>query len=131
MTEDEVKTIKDIIHKELHNALYRDIKVIKSPRPGEDPPEEGKEVFEKKSVNVLEWFTTYLPYVEGALRGMQGQLAKLDNNLTPQVKSTSKILIQCEKDIKEISKLATKLKPVLEIGYESDPKRRLDNKVKP
>jgi hypothetical protein len=135
MTEDDREIIKDIIQTELRNALYRHIKVIKASRPGEDPPEEGKEVFEKKNVNVLEWFTTYLPYVEGALRGMQKDIGEVNNkifkDLSPAIESMKKIFIQHEKDLKEISKLATKLKPVLEIAFnESDSKRRLDNKSK-
>ena len=136
MTEDDIKIIRDIIQTELHNALYRDIKVIKAPRPGEDPPEEGKEVFEKKNVNVLEWFTTYLPYIEAALRGMQTDIGQVNNkifkDLTPTIEAIRKIFLKHEKDMVEISKLATKLKPVLEIAFnESNLKRRLDNKIKP
>ncbi len=127
--------IREEIQAELHNALYRDIKIIKASRPGEDPPEEGKEVFEKKSVNVLEWFTTYLPYIEGALRGMQKDVGKVNNkifkDLTPAIESMRKIFLEHEKDMVEINKLATKLKPVLEIAFnEGNSQRRLDNKTK-
>jgi hypothetical protein len=130
------KIIREEIQTELRNALYRDIKVIKSPRPGEDPPEEGKEVFEPKNVNVLEWFTSYLPHIEGALRGMQKDIGRVNNkifkDLTPAIEAIKNIFLQHEKDLKEISELATKLKPVLEIAFnESNPKRRLDNKTKP
>ena len=128
--------IREEIQTELHNALYRDIKVIKASRPGEPLPEEGKEVFEKKNVNVLEWFTTYLPYVEGGLRGMQKDLGQVNNkifkDLSPAIESMKEIFLRNEKNFIEIGKLATKLKPILEITHnESDPKRRLDNKSKP
>ena len=128
--------IRRVIREELKNALYRDIKVIKSPRPGEDPPEEGKEVFEKKDVNVLEWFTTYLPHIEGVLKGMQKDIGQVNNkifkDLSPAIEAMRKIFLKHEKDMVEISKLATKLKPILEITHnESDSQRRLDNKTKP
>ena len=132
MTEDEIKIIRDIVQTELKAALVRTIEVEKASRPGEGEPKEGK-VFEKVEVNVLEWFTSYLPYIEGALRGMQKDIGKVNNkifkDLSPTIKAMGSIFIKHEKDLIEINKLARKLKPILEIGYESTSKKRLDNKT--
>lgn len=120
--------LRKIIREELANFLIRTIEVEKASRPGEGEPKEGK-IYEKVEVNVLEWFTSYLPYIEGAIRGMQHDMGRVNNkiwkDLSPAIESMQKIFLKHEKNMIEISKFTTKIKPLLEITYdESDIKKR-------
>jgi hypothetical protein len=117
--------IRQIIQEELSNFLVRTIEVEKADRPEVGKtPKEGK-IFEKVRVNVLEWFCSYLPYIEGALRGMQQDIEKTNNKITRQIipvlETLDSKLIGHEDNLKQIAELAEKLKPILEISY--DPKR--------
>ena len=122
------KKLRKIIREE----LTRKIEVKKSGRPGEDEPMEG-EVFEKVEVNVLDWFVSYLPYMEQALRIMENTVQQNNNKifkeLAPALESLSKILIENEGNLKAIAEFASKVKPIIEIKHEGNTQKRLDNKI--
>ncbi|MHA1942428.1 MAG: hypothetical protein ACW97P_12035 [Candidatus Hodarchaeales archaeon] len=80
LNKEDIKIIRRMIRYEFKNALFRTIEVEKAARPGEDLPREGK-VHEKIQTNVLDWFVSYLPYIEGALRGMQVDVNKNNNTV--------------------------------------------------
>ncbi|MHA2344225.1 MAG: hypothetical protein ACXADW_20355 [Candidatus Hodarchaeales archaeon] len=88
LNKEDIKIIKRLIRYEFKSALVRTIEVEKAARPGEDLPREGK-VHEKVKTNVLDWFVSYLPYIEGALRGIQKDTNKTNNavreNLIPLI----------------------------------------------
>jgi hypothetical protein len=123
------KKLRKIIREE----LTRTIQVERGGRPGEDTPMEGKS-FEKVEVNVLDWFCSYLPYIEQALRTMEKTVKENNNKifkeLAPGLEALTEIFIANEKNIMEIAKLAKKFEKVVEITHnESNTQKRLNNKI--
>ena len=114
---EDIKILRRMIRHEFRLALFREIDVEEAARPGEDPPREGR-VAKKIRVNVLEWFTSYLPYIEGALRGMQSDVGKVNDKifkqLTPGVATIAELLIANEGNMQLIAKFVDNVKQLAE-----------------
>lgn len=69
--------LREMIQEELKAALYRTIIIERGPRQQGDP----EKVIKEEEWNVLDFFVTYLPKIEAALRGMQEDLDHTKNNV--------------------------------------------------
>lgn len=93
--------IRKLFAEEFNKAMTRKILVERGARKQGDP--------EKKTVeeewNVLDWLVGYLPYVEGAIRGVQKDVDSTKNksvNMLKGIEVVSHILLGQEKGIKKL-----------------------------
>lgn len=104
MTKKDKEEIRKIIQEELKAALVRTVMVERGARKQGDP----EKVVKEEEWNVLEWFVVYAPLIEGALRGMQGDVSKVANKVDiqgVQIEALGNILIGMEDAAKKIAKL--------------------------
>ena len=77
--------------------------------------EKGRTVEKTTEVNVLDQIVKYLPYVEGAIRGIQEDVDKMKNNVAGNnecLRIVGETLIQMEQGARNISLFADKLKQI-------------------
>ena len=77
--------------------------------------EKGRTVEKTTEVNVLDQIVKYLPYVEGAIRGIQEDVDKMKNNVAgnnERLRIVGETLIQMEQGARNISLFADKLKQI-------------------
>jgi len=101
--------LRGIIRSELRDLVMHEIEVEKGPRKQGDP--EGKRVV-KENWNVLAYMAGYIPYLEGALRGMQEDVDSSRNNSVKAleaVKAMAGILEVTHKSMVAIAGFASRL----------------------
>jgi hypothetical protein len=94
--------IRQAIREEFKEALFREITVEKCKRK----PEDIEKHYETEDVNVLDFLAKYLPYLEGAIRGMQEDTDKSRNrniDTNNLINAMSQILIGYEGSIKKLA----------------------------
>ena len=93
--------IRTLFAQEFNKAMMRKITVERGPRKQGDPE---KRIVEEEW-NVLDWLVGYLPYVEGAIRGVQADVDKSKNKSATTLKAVeviSNILLSQGKGIKKL-----------------------------
>lgn len=105
MKEKDREEIRQLIREELKEALVRTVTVEYGPRKQGDP----EKVIKEETWNVLDWFVTYLPRIEAALRGMQADIDKTKNRVLEQqemIKVVGNTLLAMESSAKKIAMLS-------------------------
>jgi len=77
--------------------------------------EKGRTVEKTTEVNVLDQIVKYLPYIEGAIRGIQEDVDKMKNNVAgnnEKLRVVGETLIRMEQGARNISLFADKLKQI-------------------
>lgn len=104
--------IKEAIREEFKEALLCEITVEKGPRK----PEDLEKHYETEKANVLHFLAKYLPYLEGAARGLQEDVNKTNNkidglmvDLPEKLKLVANILIDNEDTIVKLAQFVKML----------------------
>jgi len=138
-TREEIKKIvKEAIHEEMvamvtseefgqlvlnlvNSCMTRKITVEYGPRKQGDP----EKVIKEEDWNILDWLVRYMPYNEGALRGMQEDLSKAKNTImsdyVPKLDAIGQIILAMENTARYLAEVATVAKalgpmPIIEIA---------------
>lgn len=103
--------IKQIIKEEFERQLTVPIKMekrrdIKSGKPLAVPD------MEIKNVHLPAFLFEYIPFLEGAIRGVQEQMCIVGNSLNPRIEAVANILIQFENSLKCLATLSDKIKQI-------------------
>jgi hypothetical protein len=91
--------IRAVIRDEISAALTRRVRVERGPRKQGDPQE--KRVVEEEW-NLIDYIAGYMPYVEGAIRGVQEDVDNAKNDVTRM----AKVLLTLEQSFYQIAALA-------------------------
>lgn len=106
-----IKTeVREVLQEELRDLVMREIEVEKGPRKQGDP--DVKRVV-KEEWNVIDYMAGYIPYLEGALRGVQEDTDAAKNasaKALEGIKAVAGILETTHRSIMAISNLAVGLK---------------------
>ncbi len=122
LTKKDKQEIQAIIRDELKEALFRKITIERGPRKQGDP----EKVVKEEEWNVLDFLATYLPQIEGALRGMQEDIDHTKNELgtnTEKLQTIGQTLVDMEQAALSLADFSTKLK---ELGLTKQPKKLID-----
>jgi len=104
--------IQKIVQDELKNALFRTITIERSARQQNEP----EKVIRDEEWNVLDFLATYIPRIEGALRGLQEDVDKMKNHVATNNKNleiVGKTLLSMEKAARILAIVAEKNRPAL------------------
>jgi hypothetical protein len=102
--------IREIFREEFARALTRTLELERGPRKQGDPEE--KRVVEERW-NLIDFIAGYVPYLEGAIRGMQETTDLLKNNVDSNNKALEAVgntLLGMEDSAKHIARLSDLLK---------------------
>jgi len=114
--------IKVLFAEEFNKAMTRIITVERGPRKQGDP----EKVVKEEEWNILDWIAGYIPYLEGALRGMQEDIDHTKNELShnsEKLQAIGQTLIDMEQAALSLADFSTKLK---ELGFTKQPKKLID-----
>ncbi len=90
LSKKDLQAIRLIIQEELTALVMRDVVMEKAPRKPGDPPKHT----EKLTVNVIDEIAKYMPYVEGAVRGMQADVEQNTNSVT-KLGNAIELAVEC------------------------------------
>ena len=109
LTKKEKEEIRQIVREELKEALVRTITVERGARG----PGEPEKVVKEEEWNVLDFLAFYLPRIEAALRGAQGDIDRMKNQIGEQnikLEAIGKTLLAMEQGAKTIAMLCDEIK---------------------
>lgn len=109
LSRNDKKYIKDLIHNEFKEALFRTIQIERGPRKQNDP----EKIVKEEEWNILEFLATYFPYLEGALRGNQKDVDELKNKMIDfnlKIEAVGKVLLGLENSALKLAKASDNLK---------------------
>lgn len=101
------EAVKEVLQEELKALVLREVIMEKGPRNQGDTDGVVKE---KKIINTIDMIAHYLPFVEGALRGVQEDTNRTANAVSLQVlkiEGMGKTLISMQNVARVIGKLAS------------------------
>jgi len=104
------EAIRQLFREELAAALTRTLMIERGPRTQDDPEE--KRIVEE-NWNVLDYMTSLIPYIEGALRGMQATLDLQKNNIdrnNAKLEAVGQALLDMEQSARMIAALSDRLR---------------------
>ncbi len=119
--------VKEVLQKELRDLVMREIEVEKGPRKQGDP--EVKRIV-KEDWNVIDYMAGYIPYLEGALRGVQADTDSAKNTSAKAlegIKAMAEILETTHKSITAIANFADDLRQLPDL--ETQVVRIIQNKM--
>ena len=109
LSKNDKKDIRALFAEEFSKAMTVKIKYEKGPRKQGDP----EKVEVEEEWNILAWLAQYIPYLEGAMRGMQSDTNKVTNQTVKMlegVRAMSEILIEAEKGFKSLGEFNNAMK---------------------
>lgn len=118
LKENDKAWIRETIKEELCKALTRTITIERGPR---NPGDKERHIRDEEH-NILDFFIWYIPYLEGALRGLQADTDKYRNRINEllemeaktqkALEATAKIMLGYENSIKILVAFSEKVKAV-------------------
>lgn len=109
LTKKDKEWIRQTIHEEFHDALFREITIVKRARK----PDEPEAIQETKTMNLLDLMGEYLPFMEAALRGVQADAVKARNRAienNERIAALGKTMLSLESSIITMAKFAIALR---------------------
>ena len=111
MKQKDIDQIRQIIKEEIKSALtipvrYERRKDIKTGQPLATPEIEMRDLY------IPDFIVEYLPYTEGAIRGVQEQMCTLSSDVNPKIEAVANVLIQFENSLKCVAAMSDRIKQI-------------------
>ena len=109
LTNDDKTWLLNTIRKEIHDALTVSVKWEKKRDMKTGQPLAVPDI-EIKDVYLPNWWVEWLPFYEGAIRGVQEQVCHNDNKNNKQIEAITGILLQFEDSLKCLASITDRAK---------------------